>query len=712
MKIFLRLPALIYIACTFSLLLSAQETPVINVKFLSPTGKIQVISPDKKVIYTPESKKVEIQYGDVIRTDALARIKLMILQDSFDIDIYPNTVYKITRPEPKKNVALVFLGKALFNIKKVARNVLGESFEVKGKFSTMGVKGTEFVVTETASATHMAVIEGVVSLHNNMMPDKQVDVAENQVSFVTQDAPPVPPVNVPKEEITSVTEDKKPMAEQSAKSETAQREQVPGEQPRDNSVKEINEMVKELEKDIQENPTDIEKSKFTGGAADNSDYYYVPDKNKLTGTVSAQSASEGVPMFPVGTKLAQNSKVKTNTVNSSAGPAGNLDTQILIFSSSHSNFDYVDDVSGTVTVIINSFNPVKSVIVNNQEISLARFDAYFLEFTIPYNLEGDRWISEITAKTDTGYNTQKYEFRKKPPANTDSKNKQGAIEDKFSALLQIGYHQEDNLRKINPNKDQETAEAYHFLAYISYLYGGVNALFIDALYYKNDYQKKNFSDTDLKRNEIEKRGFSLAYRRKKITENGYADLGYGYYQTDSGVYRDSNIKADTEHKFFLKFNDFLPNKYYGLQAAYTLIESDYLKGTDDESTGRRVNGGGHFGYIISAVNLEVAYDYTQRTAKGQNVDNKEHSAAASLTYYFSDSLLSAYSYNYRKTNYEFKRAGVLPENTKTFHDIYLTYLFYKYFGMKVYYQRFESKGNITSFEYTNNKAGINLFYHY
>ena len=184
------------------------------IKFISSKGKISLVNQDKSRNFTPKKTQIPVKFNEVIRTNSQAHVKLFMFDGNYQIDIYPNTLYKINKPTKEKNIANLFLGKIFFSINKTVKKLFGKEFEVRTKFSTMGVKGTSGILQESRNETTILLEEGVVTFSNKFNPDTVIDVPAGTKSTVKGKNPPTAPQTFTKEELQQ-TKNKEPANEES-----------------------------------------------------------------------------------------------------------------------------------------------------------------------------------------------------------------------------------------------------------------------------------------------------------------------------------------------------------------------------------------------------------------------------------------------------------------------------------------------------------------
>ena len=85
-------------------------------------------------------------------------------------------------------------GKAKFKIR--GKKTKKKKFLVRTVTATIGVRGTDFVLTTTNAQTNLLTISGIVTLAPIDMPDVEIEVLVNEVSSVEADSTPTEPVIV------------------------------------------------------------------------------------------------------------------------------------------------------------------------------------------------------------------------------------------------------------------------------------------------------------------------------------------------------------------------------------------------------------------------------------------------------------------------------------------------------------------------------------
>lgn len=149
-------------------------------------------------IFKEVGKSISLSSLDEIQTGAESQVTIQLTAKGDNIELFSQSYFKIDSVDKKSSSVSMSIGKARFSIPK-SRRPLKRSrkrFRVKTANALVGVRGTEFVLATGAEETNLLTIEGSVTMASVTDPDVEVEVQENQVSQIRQDAPPTTPVTV------------------------------------------------------------------------------------------------------------------------------------------------------------------------------------------------------------------------------------------------------------------------------------------------------------------------------------------------------------------------------------------------------------------------------------------------------------------------------------------------------------------------------------
>lgn len=144
-----------------------------------------------------------VSMGDIVRTKSDGKAEITFRDDT-TIKLAPETRMKIDEyafnPDNSRNKGVVGLlrGKVRAVVSKTRAGIIpiaigASSFNINTPTAVAGVRGTDFFVFHDRGVTGVIFREGQGFVYNTNMPDKIVNIAEGQITFVKPDIPPLPP---------------------------------------------------------------------------------------------------------------------------------------------------------------------------------------------------------------------------------------------------------------------------------------------------------------------------------------------------------------------------------------------------------------------------------------------------------------------------------------------------------------------------------------
>ncbi len=150
-------------------------------------------------IYRDIGQKIPLLNLDEVQTgkDSKATIRLTDKNDS--VELLSQSFFKIDSVDKEESSLSMSIGKARFMVTKRSDSIRKgrKRFKVRTANAIVGVKGTEFILATGAEETNLLTISGSVLFASVSAPDVEVEVTQNQVSQIRQDAKPTAPVAVP-----------------------------------------------------------------------------------------------------------------------------------------------------------------------------------------------------------------------------------------------------------------------------------------------------------------------------------------------------------------------------------------------------------------------------------------------------------------------------------------------------------------------------------
>ena len=115
---------------------------------------------------------------------------------------------KETKKVPENTLTAKLGGKLKGNLTKLVRTKQRSQkkrFKVRTVTAIVGVRGTDFVIATSGDSTNLLALSGKVTLASPEVPDYEIPVVANEVSYVREGSGPSVPVTVSVEERDSIT---------------------------------------------------------------------------------------------------------------------------------------------------------------------------------------------------------------------------------------------------------------------------------------------------------------------------------------------------------------------------------------------------------------------------------------------------------------------------------------------------------------------------
>jgi len=160
-------------------------------------GSVKLMSPppnSQTRIIDEDFSKVIISSGEKVHTGKNTSVKIKIRGKKEIIELSSSVFFQLGKITKKRSRVSLLTGKAKFKIR--GKKSKKKKFLVRTVTATIGVKGTDFVLTTTNAQTNLLTISGIVTLAPISMPDVEIEVLVNEVSSVEANTPPTEPVIV------------------------------------------------------------------------------------------------------------------------------------------------------------------------------------------------------------------------------------------------------------------------------------------------------------------------------------------------------------------------------------------------------------------------------------------------------------------------------------------------------------------------------------
>ena len=171
-------------------------------------GQVKVEGKDTYQLFDQPNTTVEISETDKIHTGKDARVKVFLREKKEVIHLYAESFLTMDKINDEQSNLSLLVGKARFVVQPTTSRLTStrRKFKVRTSNAFIGVRGTDFVVQTDGVSTSVLTIDGVVAMANAATPEIEVDVAKNQASKTTGDAPPTPATDVPEAAVEDITE--------------------------------------------------------------------------------------------------------------------------------------------------------------------------------------------------------------------------------------------------------------------------------------------------------------------------------------------------------------------------------------------------------------------------------------------------------------------------------------------------------------------------
>jgi len=157
-------------------------------------GNVDILQPGQSEA-RPAREGAIISVGDFVRTKSASKAEITFA-DNTTIKLAEKTRLEI------KDYRLDAQGKrtaAVLNIERgkiratVSKSAAKDNFIINTPNASGSVKGTDLFVIYQKSSTGVVVLDGKVSVANNSLPDKSIDVAAGETAAISADQPPISP---------------------------------------------------------------------------------------------------------------------------------------------------------------------------------------------------------------------------------------------------------------------------------------------------------------------------------------------------------------------------------------------------------------------------------------------------------------------------------------------------------------------------------------
>jgi len=176
-------------------------------------GSVKLMSPppnSQTRIIDEDFSKVIISSGEKIHTGKNTSVKIKIRGKKEIIELSSSVFFQLGKISKKRSRVSLFTGKAKFKIR--GKKSKKKKFLVRTVTATIGVKGTDFVLTTTNAQTNLLTLSGIVTLAPISMPDVEIEVLVNEASSVEANTPPTEPVIVTPEVMEEIINSDSPDA--------------------------------------------------------------------------------------------------------------------------------------------------------------------------------------------------------------------------------------------------------------------------------------------------------------------------------------------------------------------------------------------------------------------------------------------------------------------------------------------------------------------
>jgi len=223
-------------------------------------GSVKLMSPppnSQTRIIDEDFSKVIISSGEKVHTGKNTSVKIKIRGKKEIIELSSSVFFQLGKITKKRSRVSLFTGKAKFKIR--GKKSKKKKFLVRTITATIGVKGTDFVLTTTNSQTNLLTLSGIVTLAPISMPDVEIEVLVNEASSVEANTPPTEPVIVTPEVMEEIINSDSPDAFENVEfGEELDADEV----RQDNKEKKEKEEQEELVEEEEEKPLEEPEEKI------------------------------------------------------------------------------------------------------------------------------------------------------------------------------------------------------------------------------------------------------------------------------------------------------------------------------------------------------------------------------------------------------------------------------------------------------------------
>jgi hypothetical protein len=229
-------------------------------------GSVKLMSPppnSQTRIIDEDFSKVIISSGEKVHTGKNTSVKIKIRGKKEIIELSSSVFFQLGKITKKRSRVSLFTGKAKFKIR--GKKSKKKKFLVRTITATIGVKGTDFVLTTTNAQTNLLTLSGIVTLAPISMPDVEIEVLVNEASSVEANTPPTEPVIVTPEVMEEIINSDSPDAFENVEfGEELDADEVRQDNKEKKKKEEQEELVEEEEEKPLEEPEEkIEEEKPT-----------------------------------------------------------------------------------------------------------------------------------------------------------------------------------------------------------------------------------------------------------------------------------------------------------------------------------------------------------------------------------------------------------------------------------------------------------------
>jgi len=223
-------------------------------------GSVKLMSPppnSQTRIIDEDFSKVIISSGEKVHTGKNTSVKIKIRGKKEIIELSSSVFFQLGKITKKRSRVSLFTGKAKFKIR--GKKSKKKKFLVRTVTATIGVKGTDFVLTTTNAQTNLLTLSGIVTLAPISMPDVEIEVLVNEASSVEANTPPTEPVIVTPEVMEEIINSDSPDAFENVEfGEELDADEV----RQDNKEKKEKEEQEELVEEEEEKPLEEPEEKI------------------------------------------------------------------------------------------------------------------------------------------------------------------------------------------------------------------------------------------------------------------------------------------------------------------------------------------------------------------------------------------------------------------------------------------------------------------